>query len=215
MSRTPRSSFQMLLMLILPLGGIAAAVLIIISANSSPKTNDSQSIAAFPTPPVVTFIPPTPLPTAPPTPQPPQQSMLDKPVPDVTLTTLDGSSIRLNDLQGQIIFLNFWATWCTPCWEEMPALQTLQSQHGADGVSVIAVTDPTSGQTEDDIRQFVDGYHLSLTVALSSDPAFYQQFGVVQIPMTFVIDRNGIVRFRQVGALTTDDITVYLDRLTG
>ena len=78
---------------------------------------------------------------------------------------------------------------------------------------VIGITDPASGQTEDDIRAFVDLYDLSLTVALSSDLALYQRFNVLQIPMTLVIDRAGIVRFRHIGELEPDDIATYLDRL--
>jgi thiol-disulfide isomerase/thioredoxin len=77
----------------------------------------------------VTFIPPTPLPTLSPTPDP----LLDLPVPDVTLTGLDGKSIRLRAFKGEIVFLNFWATWCEPCKEEMPELQALQDEHGAEG----------------------------------------------------------------------------------
>jgi hypothetical protein len=56
---------------------------------------------------------------------------------------------------------------------------------------------------------------LTLTVALSSDPALYQQFGVAQIPMTYIIDRTGVVRFRQIGALNGDDIATYLAELAG
>jgi peroxiredoxin len=141
--------------------------------------------------------------------------VLEKPLPDLTLTALDGSPIRLADFKDQIVFLNFWATWCVPCQDEMPALQKLQDEHGADDVRVIAVTDPTSGQTEDDIRTFMSTYHLTLTVALSSDTALYQQFGVAQIPITFIIDRAGIVRYRHIGAMNADDIATYLDRLAG
>jgi len=139
-------------------------------------------------------------------------NLIDEPVPDFTLATLDGETIHLPDLAGKIVFLNFWATWCEPCQREMPALQTLLDERGGD-VRVIGITDPASGQTEDDIRAFVDLYDLSLTVALSSDLALYQRFNVLQIPMTLVIDRAGIVRFRHIGELEPDDIATYLDRL--
>jgi peroxiredoxin len=97
----------------------------------------------------------------------------------------------------------------------MPALQKLQNEHGSEGVRVIAVTEPTSGQTEDDIRAFLKTYDLTLTVALSSDAALYQQFGVEEIPITFIIDRAGMVRYRHIGALTVSDITGYLTQLAG
>jgi peroxiredoxin len=80
---------------------------------------------------------------------------------------------------------------------------------------VIAITDPTAGQTEGDIRAFVKTYDLTLTVALSSNPELYQRFGVAQIPTTFIVDRAGIVRFRHIGALTADVIATYLAQLAG
>lgn len=175
--------------------------------------SQTSAVAVYPSPPPVTFIAPTPLPTQTPAATATETGVLDDPLPDITLTALDGTLIRLADLKGQILFLNFWATWCAPCQEEMPALQTLQDEHEADGVRVVAVTDPTAGQTEEDIRAFLKTYGLTFTVVLSSDPAFYQQFGVAQIPMTFIIDRAGIVRYRQIGALTAEDIAVYLQRL--
>jgi cytochrome c biogenesis protein CcmG/thiol:disulfide interchange protein DsbE len=212
MSRKFQSLLRWLPLLILPLGGVATAILIVMSTNGSDVTRP-LSVSDYPSPPPVTFIPPTPRPTLRPTVPPAQESVLEKPLPDLTLTALDGSPIHLADFKDQIVFLNFWATWCVPCQDEMPALQKLQDEHGAEGIRVIAVTDPTSGQTEDDIRTFVSTYHLTLTVALSSDIALYQQFGVAQIPITFIIDRAGIVRYRHIGAMNADDIATYLERL--
>jgi peroxiredoxin len=212
MSHKPYISLRWLLFLVLPLGGMLAAALIIVGGNNS-DTSQSYSVAQYPSPPPVMFIPPTPQPTLRPTVPPAQESVIEGPVPDITLTTLDGGSVRLSDLNGQVIFLNFWATWCVPCQDEMPALQKLQNEHSTEGVRVIAVTDPTSGQTEDDIRAFLKTYDLTLTVALSSDAALYQQFGVEEIPITFIIDRGGIVRFRHIGALTVSDIAAYLTQL--
>lgn len=200
-----------LLFLVLPSGSMIAAALIIANGNHA-DTSRPLVVADYPSPPPVSFIPPTARPTLPPT---PHKSMMKSPLPDMTLATLDGDPIHLQDLKGQIIFLNFWASWCVPCRTEMPTLQKLQNEHGAEGVRVIAVTDPTSGQTEEDIRAFLQTYGLTLTVALSSDPAFYEQFGVAQIPMTFIIDRAGLVRFQQIGALSPDDIAAYLDQLAG
>jgi peroxiredoxin len=214
MSRKIQSLLRWLLLLILPLGGVAAAVVIVMSANGSDATRPLGG-SDYPSPPPVTFIPPTPRPTLRPTVPPAQESVLEKPLPDLTLMALDGSPIHLADFKDQSVFLNFWATWCVPCQDEMPALQKLQDEHGAQGVRVIAVTDPTSGQTEDDIRTFMSTYHLTLTVALSSDPALYRQFGVTQIPITFIIDREGVVRYRHIGAMNAGDIATYLDRLEG
>lgn len=208
---TRQGSLQWLPLAILPLVGILAAALIILSTRDGDGDSGAPA-ASFPSPPPVTFVPPTPRPTAPPTVVPAADTLIDEPVPDITLTTLDGGEVRLRDLAGQVVFLNFWATWCEPCQREMPALQDVLDARG-DAVRVIGVTDPDQGQTEDDIRAFVEARDLTLTVALSSDLALYQRFSVLQIPMTFVIDREGIVRFRHIGEIEPDDIAAYLDRL--
>ena len=191
-------------LLLIPLIGVVGAGLLLWDGAS-----DSAQEAAFPTPAPVTFVPPTPIPSTPiPTP-----GLMDSPVPDFVLTALDGESINLRALQGQVVFVNFWATWCGPCEAEMPALQRLQDEHGADGVRVIAITDPNGGQTVDDVQTFIDEHDLSLTVVLSSDQDLYLKFNVLQIPATYIIDREGIVRYRHLGELDDDLIARYLELL--
>ena len=186
---------------------VVTVTLLILAGCTSATT--SPPATPYPTPAPVTFIPPTLLPTRSPTPDP----LLDLPVPDVTLAGLDGDPIRVRAFEGEIVFINFWATWCEPCKEELPELQALHDERGTDGIRVIAVTNPDEGQTEASIRAFVDATNLTLTVALSSDAALYDQFGVAQIPMTVIIDRAGIVRFRHIGALHDHDAAAYVDRL--
>jgi peroxiredoxin len=195
------------LLLFFPVVALVAAVIIWIGADHS---NPAPEITSIPSPAPVTFIPPTPLPTEPEAAS--STGVLDQPMPELALTTLEGASIDLHDLHGQVIFLNFWATWCVPCQDEMPALQTFQDEH--NNVVVIGVTDPTLGQTEDDIRAFVEAYQLTFPIALSSDQALYIQFDILQLPTTFIIDPQGIVRYRHIGALTADDLTGYLSLLT-
>ncbi len=206
----PRRGPGWLLLLIFPLGGAIAALLIIALSGGGDAGGESTRIAAaYPSPPPVTFIPPTPLPAATAVP-----SLIDQPLPTFSLSTLDGETLSLPEsVAGKIVFLNFWATWCVPCEEEMPALQKLQDEHAADGVEVVAVTDPTSGQTEDDVRAFIEEHDLSLTVVLSSELALYQTFNVLQIPVTYIIDRDGTVRDYHLGALTPGDIDAYLAEL--
>ncbi len=203
---------RLLILLILPVGGIIAAVLIVLN-DSAPGDDPAAPVAAYPTPPPVTFIPPTLRPTVPATIPPAQESIIGAHLPDITLTALDGGSIDLHDLEGDIIFLNFWATWCVPCQEEMPALQALEDEQHAQGVRVVGVTDPTAGQTEEDIRAFLERYDITFAVGLSAEIALYQQFGVAQIPITFIIDRQGTVRFRHIGVLNASDIVLYLAEL--
>jgi thiol-disulfide isomerase/thioredoxin len=195
------------LIALLLVSGVIAALTLIALAGGSGEPERRVS----PTPAPVTFIPPTPLPPT----ITPTDPVVAHPVPDVTLTTLDGEPLRLRDLGGQVVFLNFWATWCEPCRDEMPALQAFQDQYGGESVRVIAVTNPTEGQTEDDIRAFVAEYGITFTIALTSDQAFYDQFGVAEIPTTFIIDPAGTVRVRHLGALDADDMASYLPFVAG
>ena len=160
----------------------------------------------FPTPPPVTYIPPTPLPTATPAP-----SLVGQPAPDFTLTLLDGEQVNLRDPGGEVTFLNFWATWCVPCQAEMPLLQQVYDERRDDGVQVIAVTDPGAGQTEDDVHAFLDEYDLSLPVALETDQSLYQAFNVAGIPVTYILDAEGVVRAQHLGELHDHDIEHYLE----
>jgi peroxiredoxin len=184
--------------------GIGMAILAVGRAGDSESPAPRGYDAVTPRP--VTFIPPTPLPTRSPTPDP----VLDQPAPDLTLTTLDGDPLRLRDLRGEIVFLNFWATWCAPCKEELPELQAL---HETGSARVIALTDPTEGQTEALVRAFAQDLGLTLTVALSSDRDLYRNLGIAQIPMTIIIDRRGVMRFRHLGELHDHDAQAYLARL--
>ena len=186
--------------------GVIAAVGLIALSNTGEESAPRAALTVFPTPAPVTFIPPTPLPPT----ITPTDPVLAHPVPDAALTTLDGEPLRLRDLGGEVVFLNFWATWCAPCREEMPELQTFQEQYGGEGVRVISVTNPNDGQTEDDIRAFVAEYGITFTIALTSDQTFYDQFGVAQIPTTFVIDPAGTVRVRHLGALDIHDMIGYV-----
>lgn len=162
----------------------------------------------FPSPPPVTFVPPTPLPTATPLP-----SLVGQPAPEHTLTLLDGSTLRIGATDGETLLLNFWATWCVPCEAEMPLLQRVYESYRDEGVRVVAVTDPNAGQTEQDIRDFLVRLDLSLPVALETDPAFFAQWNVAQIPMTYIIDGKGIIRVQHIGELHDDDVAAYLEQV--
>jgi len=197
-------------LLLLPLIGVIGAALVL--ARDDAWNDDGEALSLYPTPAAVTFIPPTPLPSALPPTLPPLDEVIGAPLPDITLTTLDGETIRLRDLAGQIVVLNFWATWCVPCQREMPLLQQLQDER-AD-VRVITITDPHLGQTERTIREFLARYKLSLTVALAEENGpLFRLFEVVQIPTTVFVDPEGIVRFRHLGELTEDDLNATLSQL--
>jgi len=195
------------LLLILPALGAAAALIVLLTASGTSPARTPTAVAVFPTPPEVRFETPTPRPTIPPTPTVPPP-MVGRSVADLAFDTLDGGVIRLADLRGQVIFLNVWATWCTPCRAEMPVLQEF-FEAAAGRAIVIALTDPTDGQTLDAIHDFVDSLGLTFPIALASDPTFFQRWGVRQIPTTFIIDAEGVVRLWHVGEMHDHDLQDY------
>jgi len=114
-----------------------------------------------------------------------------KPAPVFTATLLDGKTIDSNTLKGQVVILHFWATWCEACREEMPALDAYYRLHQADGLCVVAVS-MDDKQQDAAVLQVMQAYRFPAAHERDSN---YKGFGRIwAMPMTFVIDRDGILR---------------------
>jgi len=119
--------------------------------------------------------------------------------PELTLTDLDGITRSLDDYRGQVVLVNLWATWCPPCKEEMPALQAYHDKYKDKGFTVIAIND---GDPTPDVEQFAIDYKLSFPIWL--DPTYIateDAFKTLNLPSSFVIDRDGIIRWQWVGEI--------------
>ncbi len=124
---------------------------------------------------------------------------MDYPAPELSLTDLHGSSTSLADYRGKVVLVNLWATWCPPCKEEMPALETFYRKHKDDGFAIVAVND---GDPTPDVVQFVKDYGLSFPVWL--DPTYIateKKFKTMNLPSSFVINRDGQVVLSWVGGI--------------
>ena len=122
--------------------------------------------------------------------------------PELTLTDTQGISHSLIDYRGQVVLINLWATWCIPCTKEMPALQSFYNQYKDKGFVVIAIND---GDSKQDVLQFAKEYDLTFPIWL--DPTYIateQAFKTMNLPSSFVIDRNGIVQFMWVGGISRE-----------
>lgn len=120
--------------------------------------------------------------------------------PELTLTDIGGVSHSLADYRGQVVLVNLWATWCPPCKEEMPTLQSFYNKHKEQGFAVVAIND---GDPTKDVLQFVKDYQLTFPVWL--DPTYLateQTFKSLNLPTSFVIDRNGVVQLQWVGGIS-------------
>ena len=123
--------------------------------------------------------------------------------PDFTTTTDDGQPLRLSDFRGQVVLLNFWATWCGPCRIEMPEFESLFAQRAAEGFTVLAVNNAESAAT---VQAFRAEMGLGFPLALDPDAAIQSRYGILNYPSTFLLDRAGIIRSRHFGALTAGQI---------
>jgi len=119
--------------------------------------------------------------------------VVGKVAPDFALTDLNEKPYRLSDFRGKVVFLNFWATWCAPCREEMPSMEVLNKNFEKDGLIILAVSiDRVT--TAKDIPPFAKGLNLTFPVLLDSWGKTDKPYKRMGVPETFIIDQQGIIR---------------------
>src|SRR6059036_927370 len=111
-----------------------------------------------------------------------------KPVGDFTLPTADGKTFRLSDHYGKMVFLNFWATWCEPCKEEMPAMERLWRGHKDQGFVMVGVSLDSNPKV---VPPFIAQHKLTFPIALDSKMEVANTYGVRALPTSFIVDREG------------------------
>lgn len=116
-----------------------------------------------------------------------------KEAPDFALTDLNDQPIRLSDFRGKVVFLNFWATWCKPCREEMPSMEILNKNFEKDGLVILAVSIDRVTTTKD-IPPFVKGMNLTFPVLIDSWGKTDKPYKRMGVPETFIIDQQGVIR---------------------
>lgn len=117
--------------------------------------------------------------------------------PDFTLNNLTGDEVSLSDYRGTKVFLNFWASWCPPCREEMPDIQKLHKNY--DDIKVLTVN---SGENKDKVLNFLMEKNFSFTTLLDKNGNITTDYLVRGLPSTFVIDKDGIIVRKQRGAIS-------------
>lgn len=119
--------------------------------------------------------------------------------PDFTLSSIDGSDIRLSDYRGRVVMIHFWATWCPPCVEEMPTLERLQGSLNRRDFEILAISVDEGGAPA--VTSFMKQKGLTLPVLLDPNRKVASLYGTFKFPETYVVDRNGIVRLKAIGPM--------------
>ncbi|HEX5579475.1 MAG TPA: TlpA disulfide reductase family protein [Candidatus Limnocylindria bacterium] len=128
---------------------------------------------------------------------------IGQPAPEFALTDLDGNTVKLSDLQGRPVIVNFWASWCGPCVEEFPILRRALALHQADDLVVLGIVFRDNSEAA---RDFMARMGADWTAAMDPGGMTARSFGIIAPPESFFIDRDGVVRGRQIGQLTASDL---------
>ena len=116
---------------------------------------------------------------------------------DFQLPKLDGTIVKLSDYRGKPVLLNFWATWCGPCRFEVPFLEQINASYSSKGLIMLAVD---IGENATTIQNFMTSLNVSLPVLMDANSTVAKTYGLLNIPTTFMVDKDGIIRFKQIGA---------------
>jgi cytochrome c-type biogenesis protein len=132
---------------------------------------------------------------------------IGQPAPDYRAVTLDGDSVSLARSRGRVTLLNVWATWCHPCREEIPVLQALHERFQPRGFDLIGVSVDGRGE-EATIREFARDFGMTYDLWHDPEERVQSTFLAVGVPATFLIDRDGVLRWRHVGPIRATDTTL-------
>lgn len=126
-----------------------------------------------------------------------------EPAPAFALADLDGNPVRLADLRGRPVLLNFWASWCGPCLDEFPLLTTAANRSDAADLAIVGVVYHDNSEAA---RAFMERMRADWATVMDPGDAVAQSYGIYGPPETFFIDRDGVLAGRQVGQLTASDL---------
>ena len=134
--------------------------------------------------------------------------------PPYAARALNGDSVSLALLRGKPVLLNVWATWCLPCKEEIPYLESLHGTHAAQGLQIVGVSVDARGD-EEKINEFARDFSMTYPIWRDPDERVNSRFLAIGVPSTYLIDRNGILRWKHLGTLraTTPGFAAALEQV--
>ena len=120
----------------------------------------------------------------------------------LVLTDMAGKTVDLNSLKGQVVLVNFWATWCEPCRDEMPSLNRLHRRFKSKGLKILGVN---IGEGQARINQFLQMTPVDFSILRDSDTAVMKSWRVRILPASYLIDKNGMLRYQLTGDADWDE----------
>lgn len=127
-----------------------------------------------------------------------KQAIKGDEAPDFTLSDTNGSNVRLSDLRGKVVLIEFWATWCPPCRESIPAMNEIYKRYSERGLVILGISVDKGQNVTDDLRAFVREYSILYPVLIDSKN-INNLYGVYSIPTTLLIDKEGKVVLKNIG----------------
>jgi thiol-disulfide isomerase/thioredoxin len=143
----------------------------------------------------------------------PVEALKGKPAPGFTLVNLNGKKVSLSDYKGRPVLVNFWATWCAPCKLEMPWFEEFRSKYSGQGFEILGIAEDDAGK--DEIAKAVKKVNVSYPILLTDGKVAPAYGGVDYLPMSFYVDRNGIVEIETSGLGSKDEIDANIKKILG
>lgn len=126
------------------------------------------------------------------------------PIPPYQTVNLNGDSVSVSALKGRVVVLNVWATWCAPCREEIPYLETLYNTHRDEGLTIVGVSVDSRGE-DNTIREFMKDFNMTYDIWRDPDERIQAAYLALGVPASYLIDREGILRWKHLGTLRATD----------
>ena len=135
--------------------------------------------------------------------------------PDITMTNLDGEEVKLSDFRGKKVVLNFWATWCPPCRAEMPHMQKYYEENKEEqNLEIIGFNMTFSGDSIEKVEQFIESYKLTFPIFTTFDDNVTNQYKVMYMPTTYIIDEAGRIQNQVRGPVDEESLAFYIEEMT-
>ena len=132
-------------------------------------------------------------------------------VPQFSLSSLEGKTVAMKDLTNKVVIVDFWATWCGPCREEIPHLNELYSELKGKGLEIVGISMDTDGT--DGVKDFAREFRIQYPIVMGDEKVAESFGGIIGLPTTFVIDRQGKVAKKYIGLPPADDMRKIVKEL--